>query len=307
MRRVIASLAGVALALTMAGGGGGLPGTDKLPGGGGGGVDPSGCGGYASSDIGKKLKAFLEATIALEEAVKGTEAEIKGACALMAAEIGSTTEGDVKAVCNGVATALQEHIQVGLKAGAKLQIDYEPAVCEVKVDVAASAAASCSASASAGQCAGECKGTCKGECQGYADVDASAECQAQASVEANVKAECTKPEVKVGFEAGMVADTSKLEKAKAAVEAGMPGLLKLAAYAKGPLRGALEDWGSAAKDLKKSAVEFKSALKDQFLCVSGQLGAAAKLVGSLAASLDVQVEVSVSVSASASAEGSAGG
>jgi len=333
MRRARSSLVGAVLSLGLLGlatCGGGLPGSDRLPGGGGK-LDPNSCGAYASTDIGKKLKAFLEATVALEGAVKGTEDELKAACASMATELGKATEGSTQEVCEGVATGLKEHIQVGLKAGAKLQLDYEPAVCEVNVDVAASAAASCEASASAdvsvqcagtcngtcdgeckggnegGQCNGECKGTCKGECQGYADVDASAECQATASVNANVKAECTEPKLTVGFDAAMVVDKSKLETAKKAVEAGMPALLKLGAYAKGPLRGAVEDWAKSAGDLKSSAASFKSQLGDQFLCVSGQIATAAKLAGSLASSLDVQVEMSVSVSASASAEGSAGG
>ena len=322
-------------------GGSGLPDKPGIPGKDAGKVDPNACGGYASTEAGAKLKAFLEASVKLQEVVFEAEAYMKEACVTMATELGAPTEGDTATVCNGMVTALQEHMQVGLKAGAKLDVQFKPAVCEVNVDVAAQAAAKCEGSASAdvkatcsggcsgtckgscdgtcegkagsggsgGECNGECKGTCQGECSGScngsADVNASAECEANAEVEANAEAKCTPPEVTVAFKAGVVADKSKLEKAVAALKAGLPKMLVVQARATKPLGATVATWAKSATALKGAA----KAFGDQALCLSGQLAAVGNLVTKVQASLDVQVSVSASVSASASGEasGSAGG
>ena len=85
-------------------------------------VDPNTCGNYAASDVGKKLKAFLEATVMFNDAVMGAEGEIKVSCAAMAGELGVSTEGDTATVCNAVSAAIKEHMSVGLKAGAALTV-----------------------------------------------------------------------------------------------------------------------------------------------------------------------------------------
>jgi hypothetical protein len=317
--------------------GGGVPGVPGSGGGAASSVDPNTCGNYAANDAGKKLKAFLEATVKLKEAVTTAEAEMKVSCEAMAKELGVSTEGSTGEVCKAVSDAIKENLSVGLQAGAKLTLDYQPAVCTVSADVAASAAASCEGSASAdvsvsctgtcngtckgecagtcegsneggecnGACDGTCSGTCEGECAGVADVDASAECEASAEISANVEAECTEPELTVNFEAGMVVDQPKVDKVVAALKAGMPKMFKLTAMAKGPLLGAFTGWAKTAKDLAGSSAKLYQSLGDQASCVAKQLGAAANLIAQIKASLDVQVEVSVSVSASASAEGSA--
>ncbi len=294
-------------------------------------VDPNGCGSYANTDVGAKLKGFLTATLALDKAVLEAEAEMKVSCAAMAKELGVSEEGDTATVCNAVADSIKEHLSVGLKAGAALTINYEPAVCTVNANAAASAAASCEGSASAevgvncegtcqgtcngecegstgdgGECDGVCKGSCEGTCQGYADVDASVECQASAEISASVEAECTEPSLEVEFAADVVVDAPKVEAVKAALMAGMPKLLTLQARVKGPLVGAFTTWAKSAKDLAGSSVKLARSLGDEASCVSGQLAGAAGMIGGIKSSLDVQVEVSVSVSASASAQGSAG-
>src|SRR5690606_5005421 len=71
MRRFATVLSSALLAGALASmgcpGGGGLPGGSNLPGGASnaGSVDPNSCGDYASSDVGAKLKGFLEASVQL--------------------------------------------------------------------------------------------------------------------------------------------------------------------------------------------------------------------------------------------------
>ncbi len=293
-------------------------------------VDPNTCGNYAASDAGKKIKAFLQATLALNKSVLEAEAEMKVSCGAMAAELGVSEEGDTATVCNAVSEAIKEHLSVGLKAGAALTLKYEPAVCTVNASAAASAAASCEGKASAdvsatcqgtcngtcdgtcagtnkgGKCNGQCQGTCQGECSGAAEVDASAECKTSAEVNASVEATCTEPKLEVTFKAKMVADAPKVEKVKKALMKGMPKLLKLQAYVKVPLMSAFVTWSKSAKSLAASGAKLYGSMGDQAACIGGQLAGALAMVGAVKSSLDVQVEVSVSVSASASAEGSAG-
>lgn len=310
--------------------GGGVPG---IPGSGGAAnsVDPNTCGNYAATDAGKKLKAFLQATVALNTSVLESEAEMKLTCQTMAKELGVSAEGDTATVCNAVVESIKENLSVGLKAGATLELVYEPAVCTINAEAAASAAASCEGSASAevgvacegvchgkcdgtcegssdsgGECNGTCQGTCQGSCEGYADVDASVECQASAEVSASVEAECTEPNLEVNFAAEAVVDAPKVEKVKAALIAGMPKMLMLSAKVKSPLMGAFKTWATSAQSLVDSSAKLYTSLGDQASCVAKQLGGAVAMVAAIQASLDVQIEVSVSVSASASAEGSAG-
>ncbi|MCP4448614.1 MAG: hypothetical protein GY811_25240 [Myxococcales bacterium] len=295
-------------------------------------VNPNGCGNYAATDVGKKLKGFLRATLALDKAVLEAEAEMKISCAGMAKELGVSEGGDTKTVCNAVADSIKENLSVGLKAGAALTINYEQATCTMSASAAASAAASCEGKASAdvgvncegtcngtcngecegstgsgGTCEGTCKGTCEGTCEGYADVEASAECEAQAEVSASLEAECTEPKLEVEFTAEVVLDGPKVEKVKAALMVGLPKLLMLQAKVQSPLRGAFETWAASAKELSDSSLKLARSLDDQATCVSGQLAGAFGMVAKVQASLDVQIEVSASISTSASAEGSAGG
>ncbi len=311
---------------------GGVPGVPGIPGKGAKAtdVDPNTCGNYAANATGKKLKAFLAATVLLNESVLEAEASMKVSCGVMAKELGVPDEGDTATVCNAVSEAIKENLSVGLKAGAALTINYEPAVCTINASVAASAAASCEGKATAdvavtcqgtcngtcngecegstgsgGQCEGVCKGSCEGSCDGYADVEASAECEAHAEINASVEAECTEPKLEVEFAADVVVDGPKVEKVKAALMAGMPKMLSLQARAKVPLLKAFTAWAKSAKSLAESSGKLFASLGDQAACVSGQLAGAASMVAGIEASIDVQVSVSASVSTSASAEGGA--
>lgn len=304
-------------------------------------VDPNTCGNYAATDAGRKLKAFLEATVQLDAAVKNTENYLRDSCALMARELGVATDGDTRTVCTNVSNALREHLSVGLKAGAKLTIKYQPAVCTVDVQAAASAAAECQAKAqadvavrceggcsgtcegtcegtcagkagtggTAGQCAGECQGTCRGTCSGgctgHADVEAEASCKAKAEVSANVEAKCTEPKLDVTFDAAVVVDKSKVDAAVRAIQAGLPRILMVQAKMSGPVKAAFVTWSRASAELAAAGQGLVSSLGEQAMCVLGQIRAAAGMLAGIEASISVQVEVSAEVSASAGGGASA--
>ncbi len=331
----------VAFALTQSSCGGAIPGTGKA-----GKVDPNTCGSYASSEAGARVKAFLESTVELEAAVLNAENYLVDTCKEMGSALGISPAGDnTQAVCNEVNVVLQQHLEVGVKAEAKLEVNYKPAVCSVNLDVAAEVAAECEGKATAdmqvtceGQCSGTCKGDCSGNCEGSAgtegsggdcngqcsgvckgecsagcdgsaDVDASVSCRAKANVRANVEAKCEPPEVEVVAEAGIIVDTSKVEAAKKAIEIGLGRLLAIERRAARPLKTAMAGWLGATAEMSAEVGSAAKTFGKQSLCVAGQLKAALDLKSKLKASIDVQIEVSASVSASAGggASGGAGG
>lgn len=311
-----------------------VPGSDKVPGGLGGAsgeVDPNTCGNYAVSDAGKKLKAFLAATKDLSVTAEETAKIVKQSCIMMGNELGMTEAdytGETKDICAKVWGVIDANMKVVIKTKAALKVKYKPAVCKVNVDVQAKAAAECEGKASAdvgatcsgtcrgkcegtcagkagtgdnaGQCDGECKGTCRGECEGHADVKASAQCKAAASVKANADVQCTEPDLDISFDAKLVVDKTKAEATLKALKAGLPKLLSVKARI-APLKYAVESWVFAAKELKDMGPKFANSFKDQALCISGQIAAAASMIG------NIEANVSVSVSVSASASGTVGG
>ncbi|MCA9677970.1 MAG: hypothetical protein KC464_23295 [Myxococcales bacterium] len=313
----------------------GCPGGPGIPGRGGSKVDPNTCGNYAATDAGRKLKAFLEATVTLQDAVKGVEVEVKTGCDAMATELGmGEQKGSTKEVCDKVIAQLKEDLHAGITAEAHLNVDYKPAVCTVDVQAAASFAAQCEAKAEAdvsvtcegtcsgtcngacdgtcsgdnsggecnGQCDGQCNGSCSGGCEGEAHVDASAECKAKAEVSASAKVECTPAELNVDADASVVVDKPRYDRAIAAIKAGLPKILTVQAKLK-PLGAAVKTWVKTAQDLGAAGKDLASSFKDQALCISGQISAAVAAVANIQASVDVSVEVSVSASASAGVGG----
>lgn len=321
----------------------GIPGGPDVPGGGGvpnvpGGmpgssdkVEPGGCGGYASmGDVGRKLNAFLEATVQLQKVSGDTVAVVRESCAIMGKELGMSEAalgGDTKAVCDSVIAAYKAALTVQGQAKLAIKAVIQPAVCKVNVEASAKAAAECEGSASAnvtatcsgkcsgkcngecagkmgtggnaGQCEGTCKGKCEGSCEGSADVNASAQCKASAEVKANAEVTCTEPKFEVTLDASAKLDKSKAEAAIRALKAGIPRMLSVRARVM-PLQAAMQSWVKTAGDLASSGAGFANSFKDQALCITGQLAAVAK------ASTQIQANVSVSVEVSASASGSVG-
>lgn len=316
----------------------GCPGANKVRGlaGGGAKVDPGSCA-IKGSDAGRKLTAFLEATVALDTQLTDLEGTVKTACLAMASELSLPADklkGDTAAICKNVAEGIRANLKIGLKENAKFNVKYKPAVCTVNVDAAARASLECEGSASAnasvkctgacqgtctgacsgrcaaqnaqGECAGECEGTCQGSCsgscEGSAEVSGSAECRADAEVRANIEATCTEPELEITYDVALAIDTSKIEAVKRAAQKGLPTLLMVAAKVNGPVKSAFTTWAQTAKQLYDSASDLAGAFEDQALCVSGQIGAAFEAMAHIEVEINVTVEASAEVGGACGAE-----
>ena len=244
-------------------------------------------------------------------------------------------KGDAKPVCERVITQIRDNMKVAIKPKAKLNVKYKPAVCTVDVQATAKAAAECEGKAEAdvavkcegscsgtcsgtcngkcdgkagtggsggkcnGTCDGTCEGSCSGGCDGHADVNASAQCKADAEVKASVDVQCTEPELTIDLDAKLMIDASKAQMTISALKKGLPKILSVKARMV-PLQAAFKAWASAAAELKDVGKDIANSMKDQALCITGQISAA---VGMLTR---IQVNVEVSVEVSASASGSAG-
>jgi hypothetical protein len=332
-------LAALAIATLTACPKGGVPGTGKLgdvakkadeakKATGDGPVDANSCGGFAGAgDAGRKLKLFLQATSDLEKATLDTLEVVKNSCIIMGKELGMSDadfKGETKDICAAVYGKVQDGMKVAFKGQAALKIKVTPPVCRVDAQAQAQAAASCEAKASAdmkvsctgvchgkcegtcegggagGKCDSKCSGTCNGQCEGSADVNASAQCRASASVKASIDVQCTEPAIDIAADAKLTLDKAKAEATIKALKAGLPKILSVRSRLV-PLGAAVKNWVASARELKDAGASLANQFKDQALCVTGQIAAAAKAVGR------IEANVSISVSVSASATGTIGG
>ena len=314
--------------------GGGGPGGGG--GGGGGGVNPDACGKLDGSKAERKLYGFLLASAELDRASIELETTIRNACSKMAVELGTSPDGDTRTVCGRAARELEANLKVSVKTEKRLVTRYTPPVCQTNVDVTADFMAQCEASVASdvdvqcsgtcggtcsgacdgecvggtgtagtsGQCNGQCKGTCQGRCtgrcEGYVDVQGSAECEASAEVRASVKTECSEPKVEVVQQDVTIVDATKFNRALAAIDVGMPQILK--ASAKLELAGkALGKWVATGASLVAATGQLVADIGERGLCVGGQIAAAAAASANIEARFSLSIEVSAEVSASAGA------
>jgi hypothetical protein len=333
MKLMWRAVTGVVLALAVAacpppkqGGGGGGGGAA-----GGGVISPDTCGKIDSSNVGKKVYAFLVASSELDKASFELENSVKNACVKMANELGVSPEGDTKTVCMRAKAELDANLQVSIKTEKRFVTKYTPPVCTTDVSFTADFAAQCEAKASAdisvtcqgtcggtcngacdgtcsagtsaqcnGQCNGTCRGSCSGSCNGYADVNASAECKASAEIRATTHTTCTPAKTEIVQQDVTVVDATKWNKAMAAINVGLPELLtakaKLELTAK-----AVVLWVQTGASLAKSIGSFADQLGEHTVCVGAQLAAVVAAAANISARIDVSIEVSASVSASAGA------
>ena len=310
------------------GGGGGVGGG----GGGAVGISPDSCGKIDTTKVGRKLYAFLVASAELDRASLELERSVHDACKRMAVELGVSPAGDIKEVCTRAATELDANLKVSVKSESHLVTRTVPPVCTTSVELTAGFVAQCEASASAdvnvqcsgscsgtcngtcdgqcaggaagGQCNGQCQGTCRGRCSGgcngYVDVDASAECKASAEIRAVTHTECTEARVEVVRENVTVVDDSKFQKAVAAINAGMPAIVKAGVKLERAGK-ALGLWVSTGASLVKASGQLVGDLGEKAVCVGGQLAAVVAATANIQARFSVSIEVSAKVSASAGA------
>jgi hypothetical protein len=275
-------------------GGHDMPGKPDVPGapgglgGASGEVDPNTCGNYAAADAGAKLKAFLQATKDLQTQTVETVKIVKQSCVMMGQELkmpeGDLSGDDTNGICAKVITQYQNNLKVDMKPSAKLKIKYVPAKCTVDASASASASGGCAGGAQAGT----------------GGSSGGGECKAAGAVNASINAKCTEPELTLDFDAKLVVNKDQLEMTLKAMRDGLPKLLSVAARIK-PIKDAVEVWAKAAADLKDMGPKFAQSFKDQAMCITGQIAAAAN------AATNIHANVSVSVQVSASASGSVGG
>ncbi len=296
-------------------------------------VNPDSCGKIDVNPVGRKLYAFLVASAELDRASLDLERSVDGACRRMATILGIPATGSMKDVCERAATELDANLKVSVRTESRLVTRYSPPVCRTEVDFAAGLVAECEARAVAdvdvtcegrcsgtcngacsgtcatmgagGQCAGQCSGTCNGRCSGgcdgYASVDASAECKASAELRASLRTECSEPKVEVVRENVTIVDDTKFQKAMAAIDAGMPAIIR--AGAKLELAGkALVNWVATGASLARASGQLVSDLGEKGVCVAAQLAAIIAATANIQARFSVSIEVSARVSASAGAQ-----
>ena len=294
-------------------------------GGGGPTINADACGKINVNPVGRKLYSFLLASAELDRASRELEGSVRDACRKMATILGTNPEGTTKDVCVRVAQELDANLKVSVKTEQRLVTRYKPPECHTELDFAASVTAECEASATAnvdvtcsgrcsgtcngtceggtasgGQCNGTCKGKCSGKCDGYAEVNASAECKASAEVRANLHTECDEPKVEVVRENVTVVDDSKFQKAMAAINAGLPQLIR--AEKKLELAGkAVVQWVSTGASLIKASGDLAGQIGDKGLCVAGQLASVIAATADIQARFSVSIEVSAQVSTSCGA------
>ena len=148
-------------------------------------LEPSSCK-WGGSVEGIKLRAFLQATERLQAEVDSTTRLVLNTCRDLGRALdipAGELQGETKPVCDRVAEGIRAHMQVGLKADAKMVVEARPAQCRVDVEAAAEATAACEGKASADvqvRCEGSCTGTCKGECDGTCQAKGGARGKASA-------------------------------------------------------------------------------------------------------------------------------
>ncbi len=236
-------------------------------------------------------------------------AKCTGSCTVQA---GATCEGSCRGECSGRCEANFSGKCGGTcegKCDGKNSSGQCNGTCEGKcsADAEGSCGGKCTGSCSA-SCTMEGKANCEGECSGSCSVEfeepkcsgevkppqMSAECKASCDARVSGTLECVPAKVSVNV-AG-AADASAASKLRAAIEANLPGIIKVTV-------------GLKAK-LQKAVANAKVALEGAQAAVKAGGAAALKVAGCFAASLEAQarasVQIDVSVKASASASASAG-
>ena len=295
-------------------------------------LDPAACGNISTSDVGRKIAAFLHASAELDRATIELECVVRGACAKMAGELGLPADGETGPLCKRVADEVKASLEISVSQETRAVTRTTPPVCTTRIEFAAQIVAECEARAQAdvqvscsgrcggtcngtcegtcqgtggagacnGQCDGVCHGACTGSCEGFADVQASAECKASAEIQTSLHTECTEPKVEVVYENVTIIDDARFQRARRAIEIGLPAILVAGARA-GVVAKALVHWVSTVGSLARSGGKLLDELGDRGVCVVGQLAAALAASVQIQARIEVSVEVSASLSASAHA------
>ncbi|HEY4179211.1 MAG TPA: hypothetical protein VGM90_20350 [Kofleriaceae bacterium] len=262
---------------TAAGGGGGANASAA--------IDPDACGQIDGNDAGRKLHAFLVASAELDRVTADLEHSVWESCRKMAVELGVTPVGSTKDLCTKVANALHDNLEVSVSHEKRLVTRTVPAECHTDITLSASFAAQCEGGAAANN-------------NGAA---ASAECRAAGDVHAAANTVCTEPKVEVVQQDVTIVDATKFQAAVAAINAGLPQLLKVQKRLE--IAGkSLEVWADSGTSFAGEIGGLVAQMGAQSLCVAGQVNNVVNQSTEVQGRLTVSVEVTASVSASAGAQ-----
>jgi hypothetical protein len=296
-------------------------------------IRPDSCGAINVNPVGRKMYSFLVASAELDQASFELEGSVTDACRRMATILGVNPAGSTRDVCARAAAELEANLQVSVRSESRLVTRHTPSVCRTEIDFAAGIVAECEARSSVdinvtcdgrcsgtcngacsglcssglggGQCNGQCDGTCSGRCtggcDGYANVEASAECKASAEIRTSLHTTCTEPKVEIVRENVTVVDDSKFQKAVAAIEAGLPQILRAAKRLELASK-ALVQWVQTGASLVRASGDLIAQLGERGLCVGGQLAAVLAATANIEARFSVSIEFSARISASAGAQ-----
>ncbi len=148
-------------------------------------------GDFGAGDAAQKVEALLHASADLYSASVAVEADVRGACTSMAADLGiaaselapATGELPVTAACKRVAEEIDTIIAT-MPTGVALGISVTPAQCNVDIEVSATCAAECDVSITGTamvECSGELHGSCSGSCSGECAVMGNVSCTGSCS------------------------------------------------------------------------------------------------------------------------------
>jgi hypothetical protein len=183
----------------------GMPGMDKVPGGG---NIPGGCPADIASaeavmkanfglqgELEGKVKAALAAGANLQKLAAEVEGEVATACGNLAKDLGADAK-DIKpkddgpgkkaeAACNAAVKLINDF---KAKAKGTLKVDVKPPVCSASMNAMADCSAKCDANVKPGSAKVECEGgkisgECSGKCEGECTVQAGAQCEGTCSGE----------------------------------------------------------------------------------------------------------------------------
>lgn len=132
--------------------------------------------------VGGQIKAGLEAALELKGFAAKLDADLKGACGPLAADLGKPGEyGDGKSACKAAIAAIGD-IRAKIGGNAKLVLDVVPPRCSASLDAMADCVGKCEGTLDPGKAEVACEpgklaGTCDAECKGSCTLDAAAKCE----------------------------------------------------------------------------------------------------------------------------------
>jgi hypothetical protein len=190
-------------------GGGALPSTPAVPGGGGAGACPDlgsveaiekadFAGAFSlDAEAAGKLKAGLGAVQELKEFAGSVDADLKKACSALAADLGAPGTFETgEAACKGAIKAMGD-AKAKLGGSFKVALEIKPPECRASLDAYADCAGHCDASIKPGEAKVECEpgklsGTCSAQCSGSCEASAAAKCDGSCSgsCDAQMKGSC---------------------------------------------------------------------------------------------------------------------